>query len=77
MKCPECVAEGKRSKVYIGGSSSTLMAGKTFYDEDGKLHDHDPNSYGTDYRCSNGHRWTETKVHKCWCGFGKKNGVVK
>ena len=76
MKCPECVAEGKRSKVYVGGHSSTLMGYLAYYDEDGKLHDHDPNVYSTNYRCSNGHKWTESKKNKCWCEVEKEDATI-
>ena len=78
MKCSDCVEEGKRSKIYIGGSSSTLLGWLSHYDEDGNRHDHDPNSYSTDYRCSNGHTWTKTTRHICRCGFpGSVNPMVK
>lgn len=67
MKCPTCVAEGKRSKVFVGPSTSTCMSGASFYDEDGRPHFHDPNTTTTEYRCSNDHTWKETVSAKCWC----------
>ena len=36
------------------------MAGNVYFDEDGRKHDHDPNSCTTDFTCSQGHRWQET-----------------
>jgi len=60
MKCPKCVAEGKRSKVYIGVSTSTLVFAAAYYDEDGNfVQPPDPNTHTTQYECTNGHRWTE------------------
>jgi hypothetical protein len=55
MKCPTCVKEGKKSKVFIGESITTTMAGSAYYDEDGKYHKYDPNVVSTSYRCSNEH----------------------
>jgi hypothetical protein len=72
MICTQCHDEGRRSKVYDEGSTMTLLAAQTFYDEDGNKHFHDPNGQTTHYRCSNGHRWQEAAVKKsCWCGWGK------
>lgn len=72
MKCPVCVSEGRRSTVQVGISTATLMSGSTYYDEDGRYHNHDPNYTTTGYSCSNGHEWTGTSdAPKCWCGkFG-------
>ena len=61
MKCPECQKEDKKSKVFIGPSSTTLIAAFPYYDEDGKYQCNNPNKTTTSYNCSNGHVWTETK----------------
>jgi len=57
MKCPECVKEGLRSRVSFGATSTTLMGVSRYYDEDGKLVVHDPNTRTTRYNCSEGHVW--------------------
>ncbi len=57
--CPECQELGKRSFVYIGMSTRTLLSWQSYYDTDGILHDDDPNKISTHYSCSEGHRWTE------------------
>lgn len=59
MICEKCKAEDKRSKVFIGSTMKTLMAGpQPYYDEDGNyVRPPDPNTVTTSYRCSNGHRW--------------------
>ncbi len=59
MMCPECVKEGKKSCVYIGTSTTTLLAWTPYYDEDGGYHNENPNRITTQYSCSNGHRWAE------------------
>jgi len=59
MKCPECVKEGKRSKVYPGMTFRTLLAWSVHFDEDGEYHVDDPNITTTSYSCSNGHKWSE------------------
>lgn len=55
MKCPQCIAEGKKSTVSSDGSMSTLMGFMTWCDEDGNTHQHDRNKVTTGYKCSNGH----------------------
>lgn len=61
-RCPQCVAEGKRSRVYPGSSHTTLIAPLGgYYDEDGIWQSApDPNVTTTNYSCSNGHHWVET-----------------
>ena len=63
--CPECKKEGKKSRVYPGASTTTLMYCAPYYDEDGEYHHHDSNWHDTDYRCSEGHRWSERTPSKC------------
>ena len=71
MKCKECIDEGKKSKVFPGGSSCTLMYCAPFYDEDGNYHHHDSNTTTTDYSCSNGHRWVVSSQGQCGsCDWG-------
>ena len=57
MKCPECLKDGGRSRVYVDGSSTTLMGTHFYYDEDGDFHHDDPNITTTVYHCSEGHAW--------------------
>lgn len=66
MRCPFCVEEGERSIVNVPGySTRTLMMGHSFYDEDGRLHSHDPNVSSADYSCSRGHRWIHSSRSSC------------
>ena len=67
MICPECIKAGLKSMVYVGGSSSTLMMYDHYFDEDGKEHFHNPNTTTTSYSCSQGHKWVEGTLSKCWC----------
>jgi hypothetical protein len=57
MRCPQCKEESKKSVVYPGLSTTTLMGWFPYYDEEGNYHNHDPNIHTTAYRCSNEHRW--------------------
>lgn len=65
MKCPTCVTEGKRSRVTPHGRVTTAAAGRTYYDEDGVLHSHDPNRTDSNYSCTYGHRWTTRTYRTC------------
>lgn len=54
--CAFCASEGKKSRLHIGGGTRTLMGGgNPFYDEDGRMHVHEPNYSTYEFRCSNGH----------------------
>lgn len=73
MICPACKAHGVRSNVYPGFSSTTLMGGASYWDTDGRYHSHDPNTTTTDFRCSQGHEWTEHHKSPCpSCNYGRQ-----
>lgn len=61
VRCPVCVREGKRSKVYPGWTLVTAMGITDYYDEDGNHIYEDPNISTTEYGCSNGHGWSEAR----------------
>lgn len=69
MICPTCASENRKSVVHAGPSYSTAMYAAPYYDEDGRYHDHDPNTTYTQYVCSNGHSWQEWSHAPCpTCG---------
>ena len=70
--CEACKNSGQISKVFPCGETQTLIGYKPYYDEDGKYHNHNPNSTRTYYKCSNGHAWTDVKPYSCWCGWSGK-----
>ena len=57
MKCPTCVAEGKRSTVTQGTSTTLALYVPIQWDENGDLIER-PGLTSTNYSCSNGHEWT-------------------
>ena len=61
MKCPECVKEGRVSRVVPGLQTTTLVHGVSYYDETGRFVHVDPNKRTTRYSCSNGHVWEERR----------------
>ena len=69
MICPECKKQGLKSKVYPGTGWTTLMYCPPFYDEEGRLHNHDRNTTTTNPSCSNGHHWVDESIGSCWCGW--------
>jgi len=62
MKCPVCELENKKSILRIGPTMGTLVCFQSYYDEDGNYHNIDPNTYTTEYTCSNNHSF---RVSKC------------
>ncbi len=76
MKCPTCVNEGLRSKVYLQGGTVTCMGWISHYDEDGLHHSHDPNWHSQNYTCSQGHNWISSYLANCpSCDYGGKREV--
>lgn len=72
MVCPVCKKAGLKSKVFEGDMGTTLLAGSSFYDEEGNHHRHNPNTYTTCYSCSNGHNWTVKSKQRCaFCDYNK------
>ena len=67
MKAPKCPQCTEPTTIYVGMGSATLMWSAPFYDASGRFHQHDPNTYTQEYRCANGHVWTEKTAHPCWC----------
>lgn len=73
MKCPVCVEQGLKSKLYGGGGSRTLMSWQPYHDEDGTYHNHDPNRGTYHYECSNGHALQMNVLDKCpGCDYGMR-----
>ena len=73
MTCQECKKTGHKSTVRMGGSTSTCMGYKPYYDEDGVYHSHDGNTVASMYSCSQGHSWTLRGKRPCpaeGCDFG-------
>lgn len=69
MICEECNSQGLKSKVYPGAVMCTAMGYQTYYDEQGKLHTHDPNITTESFHCSNNHSWSRKQSGSCWCGW--------
>jgi hypothetical protein len=57
--CPFCRDQGLKSSVYMEGCQTTLLATYAYWDENGTYHYHNPNKTSCQYRCSNGHEWSE------------------
>lgn len=77
LVCPECQKKGLKSSAVPGECFRTLMWCPPFYDEDGRLHNHDINTYTQDYSCSNGHSWRQNLNQNCWCGWPDSGLWVK
>lgn len=76
IRCKKCAEEGEKSSVYPGLATSTLLFSAPYYDEDGRLHDHDYNTHTRSFSCSRGHSWEESeKGRPCpTCGMGFLGG---
>lgn len=72
MKCKKCEEQGLLSWVENMGTISTLLEYNPYYDESDIYHIHNPNKFGTSYKCNNGHTWTINSFKKCPnCDYGK------
>lgn len=75
MKCPECVKEGKKSRITQDVTRLTFTTDvycAPYWDEEGNRHIHDLNTTTTSYECSKGHKWTGSAGSSCWCGWPEK-----
>lgn len=69
-RCSCCKVVGLRSRVEVGMCQTTAMAWTPYYNDDGRLHDHDPNITECEWRCCNGHRGLLLdRKTPCWCGW--------
>lgn len=75
MKCPECVTANQTSRVYPDMYSVTTdMGWFSYYDEDGKYHNHNPNCHSESFSCSNGYKWGSDTLRKCDnCDYGAES----
>ena len=73
--CRHCREAGDTSTVSADeGTRATAMIVNVFHDEQGRRHRHDPNTYTTSYRCSQGHVWEERQERPCPvvdCGWNR------
>ena len=79
MKCPVCEREGLKSTISGGDyCTTTSMGWRSYWDEDGKYHNHDPNWRSQVLHCSNGHslfrRWKDRCLN---CDYGKDSETMK
>lgn len=65
MICEKCKTEDRKSTIRFSTEIVTSELVDNYYDEEGKLHIHDPNITETTYRCSNGHEWSERETEHC------------
>jgi len=63
LTCPVCVKQNKKSKVYSYGVRKTLMGYRTYHDEEGVYHDHNPNKHSELLICTEKHEF-ERKYYK-------------
>ena len=76
MICQACREQGLRSSVTIRGSFRTALGYRPYYDEEGVLHQHDPNGVTREYECSLGHSWSEKEYPSCpSCGWTNEKKV--
>lgn len=63
--CPQCKKLKQKSKVYLIGSTKTLLGWSPYWDEEGRYHSHDPNKVRTGYNCNRGHTWEIEELEPC------------
>jgi hypothetical protein len=77
VKCPFCIEEDEKSRVYPSAwANRTLAYHPPYYDEEGHKHVHDSNVTSRQFKCSRGHVWEERISGSCpscdWEGRGKE-----
>lgn len=65
MKCPHCEKNGQKSSVEFVRNTTTMLAVRSFHDEEERQHYHNPNVSHKIYQCSNGHPITTDENVPC------------
>ena len=60
MRCPKCVKEGKKSRVYVFTPKLNLLFQQPYYDENGDYVSQEVKAR-TEYSCSRGHSWEQER----------------
>lgn len=71
--CQKCKTGGAKSTVRSTFGYRQIYVNR-FYDEEGRLHIHDPDCGTIWWSCSLGHDWQEFATGRCWCGWPKLEG---
>ena len=69
--CPKCKESGLTSTVWGGGgfkNALIYMSDTPYWDEDGRRHAHDSNTWTGSFTCSRLHAWSMKNKDRCWCG---------
>jgi len=70
LVCQQCTEQGATpERIHDLGGVATLAFCSPFYDGNGRRHQHDTNRLTYDFRCSNGHQFSQMIPHTCWCGW--------
>lgn len=56
---------------------TTDMGVSAHYDDEGRLHYHDPNHSASFYLCRNGHEFGVPRRNTCWCGWSNDPATRK
>lgn len=78
MRCPTCVQKKDPHYVYRVQRVPTTKESTVFWDNDDVKHIHNPNTWETDYRCSQGHTFTRRETKEFCpmeeCEWGEARG---
>jgi hypothetical protein len=77
LRCPTCGQVGQQVREEADGqvftstysTAASLPASRSFVDEHGERHWHDPGSSHGQVICTEGHTWKACFYHKCRCGW--------
>ena len=69
VECPKCERNGEESRVFEH-TAIGLAPIRTFRDDDGRVHVHEPVPVRTNYECSQGHHFELEELVSCpTCGW--------
>ncbi len=69
--CSTCKEMGSKSVVFLATEATDIIQWNPRYDEEGKLHSHNPNKVYNVFKCAKGHVHEFSWLKQCWCGWGK------
>lgn len=77
MKCPVCTETGQTSLVSSEPAPPTDVKGIEYWDDDEKLHVHDPACHTRKFQCTNGHPMLMLQFDSCpSCEYNKDRTIL-
>ena len=63
--CKECAKDGKKSRILEESKDVSESSYQPYWDSNGHYHNHNPSKLAVNYKCAEGHSWSEEFQGSC------------